>query len=222
MSNYASTSTSTSQSHSRASSASCSRTTTLPKPHTFKPTPELKGKIVQHVRADKYLQQIGEVATPGDPGSREEVEGGKKVGKRKAREEVVERERKRLEHSGMGRERVTQRMVRCLNPLGRVRIAHADVGPDVDIGQGVEPDHQFGPVHTVRHLIISDARDRRLIRQDGPLRVQRNGTSTVKCGRWKRWNGNVLGSPECQDARAGPREGESTFRSTKWSVEVEC
>lgn len=76
------------------------------------------------MRADKYLQQIGEVPTPGDPlrgiktksseaGDRGEIKEEKsvKVGKRKAREEELGKERSRLEESGLGRERITQRMV---------------------------------------------------------------------------------------------------------------
>lgn len=72
---------------------------------------------MEHVRADKYLQQIGHVPTPGDP-SRLRTPGGTKGddkrGKRKEREEEVERERKRLlAGDGDGsRERTTQRMVR--------------------------------------------------------------------------------------------------------------
>ena len=108
MSNYASTST---------SNCTPDSSTTLPTPKTFKPSVELRGKIVEHVRADKYLQQIGHVPTPGDP-SRLRTTGGTrgddKKGKRKEREEEVERERKRLlAGDGDGsRERTTQRMVR--------------------------------------------------------------------------------------------------------------
>jgi hypothetical protein len=107
MSNYASSSTSK-----RTSDSS----TTLPTPKTFKPSVELRGKIVEHVKADKYLQQIGHVPTPGDPSkvrSTGEDGQGIKKGKRKEREEEVERERKRLlAGDGDGnRERTTQRMV---------------------------------------------------------------------------------------------------------------
>lgn len=111
MSNYASTSTS------RKSSSA--QSTTLPTPHTFQPSPELKGKIVQHVRADKYLQQIGEVDTPGDPKrSRSPAEAagagaeGQRGTKRKLRQDETAKERVRLDDLGMSRERVTQRMVR--------------------------------------------------------------------------------------------------------------
>jgi hypothetical protein len=107
MSNYAST-----------TSGSSSSSTTLPQPKTFQPSSELRSKIADHVRADKYLQQIGEVDTPGDPSSvRRSVEERSKdrVGsKRKIRQEEVEKERKRLagEAEGkMDRERTTQRMV---------------------------------------------------------------------------------------------------------------
>jgi hypothetical protein len=110
MSNYASTS---------SSKPSSNTSTTLPTAKTFKPSIELKGKIVEHVKADKYLQQIGHVPTPGDPSkppSTGEVGRGEKKGKRKEREEEVERERKRLlAGDGDGnRERTTQRMVRLL------------------------------------------------------------------------------------------------------------
>lgn len=115
MSNYASTSTRTPDSENRS--------TILPTPHTFQPSAELKGKIIQHVRADKYLQQIGEVPTPGDPGSSSRLE---RKGKRKFREEEVEKERLRLEESGMGRERVTQRMV-CRTPSSALSARPADV-----------------------------------------------------------------------------------------------
>lgn len=113
MSNYASSSTSK-----RTSDSS----TTLPTPKTFQPSVELRGKIVEHVKADKYLQQIGHVPTPGDPSRlRNTGENGKgdKKGKRKEREEEVERERKRLlAGDGDGnRERTTQRMVRSLLDL---------------------------------------------------------------------------------------------------------
>jgi hypothetical protein len=101
-------------------SSSESNTTTLPRPHTFKPSSELRGKIADHVKADKFLQQIGHVPTPGDSHSRRGVEDqgkrrDKDKGKRKEREEEVERERKRLAGGdGEGnRERTTQRMV-CL------------------------------------------------------------------------------------------------------------
>lgn len=111
MSNYAST-----------NSGSSSSSTTLPQPKTFQPSTELRSKIADHVRADKYLQQIGEVDTPGDPSSvRRSVEERSKdrVGsKRKIRQEEVEKERKRLAGEGegegegrMNRERTTQRMV---------------------------------------------------------------------------------------------------------------
>lgn len=43
----------------------------------------------------------------------EKVRGGK----RKAREEEVEKERARLEESGLGMERITQRMVSFVYPL---------------------------------------------------------------------------------------------------------
>lgn len=101
------------------------------------------------MRKDKYLQQIGEVPTPGDPvvkvdekdggeaeasgesRERDETEDSKdrkdrtetkssvSLGKRKARAEEVEKERKRLEEGGMSRERVTERMVRvdCVYPF---------------------------------------------------------------------------------------------------------
>jgi hypothetical protein len=113
MSNYASSSIS-------SSSALASSSTTLPRPRTFQPSSELKGKIEAHVRADKYLQQIGEVDTPGDPRSRSRgidsermKDKDKAAGKRKMREEEVEKERKRLagDNEGVDRERTTQRMV---------------------------------------------------------------------------------------------------------------
>jgi hypothetical protein len=119
MSNYASSS--------RPTPSSGSNTTTLPTPHTFQPSNELKGKIVEHVRADKYLQQIGHVPTPGDPRSKsgsklDDKKGIRSVGdkgKRKEREEEIERERKRLlsgHEDGEGsREKTTQRMVRCFH-----------------------------------------------------------------------------------------------------------
>jgi hypothetical protein len=96
--------------------------TTLPIPKTFKPSVELRGKIVEHVRADKFLQQIGHVPTPGDPSkvrSTGEIGRGDKKGKRKEREEEVERERNRLlAGDGDGnRERTTQRMVCSLLDL---------------------------------------------------------------------------------------------------------
>jgi len=108
MSNYASSST---------SNPSTNTSTTLPTPKTFKPSIELRGKIVEHVRADKYLQQIGHVPTPGDPSKLRgiaEIGRGENKGKRVEREEEVERERKRLlAGDGDGnRERTTQRMVR--------------------------------------------------------------------------------------------------------------
>jgi hypothetical protein len=120
MSNYAST-----------SNPITSTSTTLPTPKTFQPSIELRGKIVEHVRADKYLQQIGHVPTPGDP-SKLRITGedgkGLKKGKRKEREDEVEKERKRLlGGDGDGsRERTTQRMVRSpscivisyLSPIG--------------------------------------------------------------------------------------------------------
>jgi hypothetical protein len=105
MSNYAS-----------SSKPSSNTSTTLPTPKTFQPSIELRGKIVEHVRADKYLQQIGHVPTPGDPSklrsTGDNVKSDKK-GKRKEREEEVERERRRLlAGDGDGnRERTTQRMV---------------------------------------------------------------------------------------------------------------
>ena len=105
MQNYASTSKPTSsESHSN---------TTLPRPHTFKPSSELRGKIADHVKADKFLQQIGHVPTPGDSRRVVEDKGRIKVkGKRKEREEEVERERKRLAEAEGNRERTLQRMVR--------------------------------------------------------------------------------------------------------------
>ena len=123
MSNYASTSTSK-----RTSDSS----TTLPTPKTFQPSIELRGKIVEHVRADKYLQQIGHVPSPGDPSrvrSTGEIGRGDKKGKRKEREEEVERERKRLlQGDGDGsRERATQRMVRLLPDLLTLSILHLSV-----------------------------------------------------------------------------------------------
>lgn len=143
MSNYASSSTSpslpsalqdTSSTESKVpsvhGSGSGSRSTTLPRPHTFRPSSELKGKIADHMRADKYLQQIGEVPTPGDPVSSRRVKTktessglgagvGKveRVSKRKEREEEVNKEKARLEESGIGRERITQRMVSDLTHL---------------------------------------------------------------------------------------------------------
>jgi len=120
MSNYASTSTSKSTSNT---------STTLPTPKTFKPSVELRGKIVEHVRADKYLQQIGHVPTPGDPSkvrNTGEIRKDDKKGKRKEREEEVERERKRLlQGDGDGnRERTTQRMVRLLLDLVTLPTLH--------------------------------------------------------------------------------------------------
>jgi hypothetical protein len=120
MSNYASSSTSK-----RISDSS----TTLPTPKTFQPSIELRGKIVEHVKADKYLQQIGHVPTPGDPSKvRTTADNGKgeKKGKRKEREEEVERERKRLlQGDGDGnRERTTQRMVCPLLDLLTLSILH--------------------------------------------------------------------------------------------------
>ena len=111
MSNYASSSRPT------PIPGSSTSTTTLPTPHTFQPNSELRGKIVEHVKADKYLQQIGHVPTPGDPSKLRgtgEIGRGEKKGKRKEREEEVERERKRLlAGDGDGnRERTLQRMVR--------------------------------------------------------------------------------------------------------------
>jgi len=90
---------------------------------------ELRGKIVEHVRADKYLQQIGHVPTPGDPSKLRntgEIGRGEKKGKRKEREEEVERERKRLlQGDGDGnRERTTQRMVRLLLDLFTLPTLH--------------------------------------------------------------------------------------------------
>jgi len=115
MQNYASTSNPT-------SSECNSRTTTLPRPHTFEPSSELRGKIADHVKADKFLQQIGHVPTPGD--SRRVVEEkGKGKGKRKEREEEVERERKRLAEAEGNRERTTQRMVRFASYLGFARLS---------------------------------------------------------------------------------------------------
>jgi hypothetical protein len=113
MSNYASSST---------SKPSSDSSTTLPTPKTFKPGVELRGKIVEHVKADKYLQQIGHVPTPGDPTnlrSGDQIGRGDKKGKRKEREEEVERERKRLlAGDGDGsRERTTQRMVSYISSL---------------------------------------------------------------------------------------------------------
>ena len=113
MSNYASSSRPT------PIPGSGSSTTTLPTPHTFQPNSELRGKIVEHVKADKYLQQIGHVPTPGDPSKflQRDKRGVSDKGKekRKEREEEVERERKRLLSGTDGegnRERTTQRMVR--------------------------------------------------------------------------------------------------------------
>jgi hypothetical protein len=113
MSNYASSST---------CKPSSDTSTTLPTPKTFQPSIELRGKIVEHVKADKFLQQIGHVPTPGDPFKvRTTGDSGKgdKKGKRKEREEEVERERKRLlQGDGDGnRERTTQRMVCSLLDL---------------------------------------------------------------------------------------------------------
>jgi hypothetical protein len=120
MSNYASSSTSK-----RISDLS----TTLPTPKTFQPSIELRGKIVEHVKADKFLQQIGHVPTPGDPSKvRNTGDSGKgdKKGKRKEREEEVERERKRLlQGDGDGnRERTTQRMVCSLLDLLTLSLLH--------------------------------------------------------------------------------------------------
>jgi len=120
MSNYASSST---------FNPSSNTSTTLPTPKTFKPSIELRGKIVEHVKADKYLQQIGHVPTPGDPsksrGTGEAGRGDKKE-KRKEREEEVERERKRLlAGDGDGnRERTTQRMVCSLLDLFTLSTLH--------------------------------------------------------------------------------------------------
>jgi hypothetical protein len=146
-------------------SPSESNTTTLPRPHTFKPSSELKGKIADHVKADKFLQQIGHVPTPGD--SRGRVEDPSKrtdrdKGKRKEREEEVERERKRLADGEANRERTTQRMV-CLGfsvvisifllsqlnfvtPCLMGRFAdHVDVHPR----ERFEPNNKLRPIHTV-------------------------------------------------------------------------
>ena len=81
------------------------------------------------MKADKYLQQIGHVPTPGDPsksrGTGEAGRGDKKE-KRKEREEEVERERKRLlAGDGDGnRERTTQRMVCSLLDLFTLSTLH--------------------------------------------------------------------------------------------------
>lgn len=121
MSNYASSSRPTPSSTSNSSSS-----TTLPNPITFQPNAELRGKIIEHVKADKYLQQIGHVPTPGDKFN-SRLRSGKDMtkdkGKRKEREEEVERERKRLlcgNGDGEGsRERTTQRMV-CVPSIHKI------------------------------------------------------------------------------------------------------
>jgi hypothetical protein len=112
MSNYASTSSS--------DKAECITTsTTLPTPITFQPTLELKGKIQEHVRKDKFLQQIGHIPTPGDGINTSMNRSGGvrdvKRGVKRLREEEIEKERSRLgEGEGTNRERTTQRMVRFI------------------------------------------------------------------------------------------------------------